>query len=230
MKPSSRGSFSPVTTGWRAAPVASSRSVSEVEVSLSTVMALNEASVASAKSGCRIEAGRAASVTAKASMVAMSGAIMPEPLAMPAMVTATPSISTLAAAPLGKVSVVMIARAAASTPSPRSSVASSATRLVIFSTGSRWPITPVEATKISSGRQPRAWATASASARTAASPSGPRNTLALPALMITARARPDGRISRHQTTGCPAVVERVNTPATVLPGATSISVRSSRSR
>ena len=50
-------------------------------------------------------------------MVAMSGAIMPEPLAIPAIVTGTPSISAVAAAPLGKVSVVMIARAAASMPS-----------------------------------------------------------------------------------------------------------------
>ena len=204
--------------------------MSEVEVSLSTVMALNEASVASASKGCRMAAGRAASVTTKASMVAMSGAIIPEPLAIPAMVTGTPSIWHLAAAPLGKVSVVMIARAAASMPSARKPAARSATRPVIFSTGRRWPITPVEATNTSSGGQSRAAAMATASARTAASPSAPRKTLALPALTITARARPAGRISRHQTTGCPAVVERVNTPATVLPGATSISVRSSRSR
>jgi hypothetical protein len=35
-------------------------------------------------------------------MVAMSGAIMPEPLAMPAMATSTPSIVTVAPAPLGR--------------------------------------------------------------------------------------------------------------------------------
>ena len=34
-------------------------------------------------------------------MVAMSGAIMPEPLAMPARVTVAPSISSVRVAPLG---------------------------------------------------------------------------------------------------------------------------------
>ncbi|MHC2805372.1 hypothetical protein ACVMII_005118 [Bradyrhizobium diazoefficiens] len=47
------------------------------------------------------------------SIVAISGAIMPAPLAMPLMVTlALPSL-TVAVATLGKVSVVMIALAAA---------------------------------------------------------------------------------------------------------------------
>ena len=44
----------------------------------------------------------------------MSGAIIPEPLAKPVIVTGTPSSSTRATAPFGKVSVVMIARAARS--------------------------------------------------------------------------------------------------------------------
>ena len=43
----------------------------------------------------------------------MSGAIMPEPLAMPEIRISPPSPCT-AAAPLGKVSVVMMARAAIS--------------------------------------------------------------------------------------------------------------------
>ena len=47
-------------------------------------------------------------MTTKASIVAMSGAIMPEPLAIPASVTGAPSIVAVATAPLGKVSVVMI--------------------------------------------------------------------------------------------------------------------------
>ena len=59
----------------------------------------------------------AASVKRKTSIVAMSGAIMPEPLAKPVIVTGTPSSSTRATAPLGKVSVVMIARAARSAAS-----------------------------------------------------------------------------------------------------------------
>ena len=48
----------------------------------------------------------------KTSMVAMSGAIMPEPLAMPLMVTVLPPSFTLTVAALGKVSVVMMALAA----------------------------------------------------------------------------------------------------------------------
>ena len=43
----------------------------------------------------------AASVNRKASMVAMSGAIMPAPLAMPLMVTGTPSISAWRMASFG---------------------------------------------------------------------------------------------------------------------------------
>ena len=46
-------------------------------------------------------------------MVAMSGTIMPEPLAMPLMVTLALPSFTVAVATFGKVSVVMIARAAA---------------------------------------------------------------------------------------------------------------------
>ena len=59
-------------------------------------------------------------------------------------------------------------------------------------------------------------------------PRTPVQALALPELTITARTRPAGRIRRPQTTGCPAVVERVNTAATVLSSATSIRARSSR--
>ena len=52
-------------------------------------------------SACRMSAGIFASVATKASMVAMSGAIMPEPLAMPLSVTLTPSIFAVAVASLG---------------------------------------------------------------------------------------------------------------------------------
>ena len=47
-------------------------------------------------------------------MVAMFGAIMPEPLAMPASDTSTPSTCSASPLPFGNVSVVMKARAAAS--------------------------------------------------------------------------------------------------------------------
>jgi len=75
--------------------------VSLVEVSPSTVMQLNDLSTLSRNSVCNSGAGRRASVNTKDSMVAMSGAIMPEPLAMPAMVTGLPPISVWRTAPLG---------------------------------------------------------------------------------------------------------------------------------
>ena len=92
------------------------------------------------------------------SMVAMSGAIMPAPLAMPAMVTSIPSILAVAAASLGKVSVVMMAFAASAmrcgvaSPWSRSKTPSN----LEASRGS--PITPVEATKISFALPPTAFA------------------------------------------------------------------------
>ena len=66
-----------------AAPVANSSSVSEVDVSLSTVIALNERRTDFDSIACRAGAAIAASVNTNDSMVAMSGAIMPAPLAMP---------------------------------------------------------------------------------------------------------------------------------------------------
>ena len=87
---------------WRAPlPVANSSSVSLVEVSESTVMALKDGPVPAVRHSCSTAAGNAASVKTNASMVAMSGAIMPEPLAMPLIVTLVPSIMALALASLG---------------------------------------------------------------------------------------------------------------------------------
>ena len=60
-----------------------------------------------------------ASVAMNDSIVAMSGWIMPAPLAMPVTVTGTPSTITRRDAPFGTVSVVMIAFAAANQPSAR---------------------------------------------------------------------------------------------------------------
>ncbi len=82
----------------------------------------------------------------KASIVAMSGAIMPEPLAMPLIVTGQPSIVALRVASLGKVSVVMIASAAAFQPPGRVAAVSLPRRSTTKPSGSASPITPVEAT------------------------------------------------------------------------------------
>jgi len=84
-----------------AVPVAKSRSVSEVDVSLSTVMALNEPRTPFLSSACRIGAGSAASVKTNERRVAMSGAIMPAPLAMPLIVTIVSPSGTRRVAPFG---------------------------------------------------------------------------------------------------------------------------------
>ena len=68
-----------------ALPVANSSSVSEVEVSPSMVTALKVSPTPSCSSACSAGAAIAASVKTKDSIVAMSGAIMPAPLAMPLM-------------------------------------------------------------------------------------------------------------------------------------------------
>ena len=111
----SRGSLARAIFGApRAAPVAKTSNVSEVEVSPSTVTALKR--VDDGLGQDRLQAGAAigASVNTKDSIVAMSGAIMPAPLAMPLIVTVAPPIFACAVATFGNVSVVMIALAASS--------------------------------------------------------------------------------------------------------------------
>jgi len=65
----------------RGVPWRTAGSVSDVEVSLSTVIALNEPRTDRDSSVCKASAPIAASVKTKASMVAISGAIIPAPLA-----------------------------------------------------------------------------------------------------------------------------------------------------
>src|SRR6202011_3705511 len=93
-------------------PVAKASSVSEVEVSLSMVSALNVSVTPSFNSARNADAEIGASVNTKDSMVAISGMIMPAPLAMPLMVTSVLPSLTVAVAIFGNVSVVMIALAA----------------------------------------------------------------------------------------------------------------------
>ena len=189
---------------------------------------LKDRSVAAARSGCNTACGNRASVKINASIVAMSGAIMPEPLAKPLRRTSTPPNRAVAAAPLGKVSVVMIARAAFSQFVGPSSGAAFPSPAVSFSAGKVSPMTPVEAMKISFALPPTSRAAAAAVASTAAFPALPVKTLALPELTTSPRTRPDLRQSRHHRTGAPGVSERVKRPATVEPDDSSASIRSSR--
>ena len=111
----------------------------------------------------------ATSVAKKASMVAMSGRIMPAPLAMPVTTARRPAITKVRETSLGRVSVVMMARAArgqASASRPARAAGRAAARR---STGKGSPITPVEkgstASALQAARAARAAQLASASAR-----------------------------------------------------------------
>ena len=162
--------------------------MSDVDVSLSMVSALNVSSTPLLSSDCSTADDSGASVNTNDSMVAMSGAIMPAPLAMPLMVTlALPSL-TVAVATFGKVSVVMIARAAliqSAGAALSASVPSTPSNLVA-SSGS--PITPVEARNTSSGLHPTALAAIDAVNAVACRPVLPVKALALPEFTTSARA------------------------------------------
>src|SRR5712675_1922879 len=152
-------------------------------------------------------------------MVAMSGAIMPAPLAKPLIVTvALPSLA-VAVATLGNVSVVMIALAASS----QASGCVAATRPSITPSNalalSGSPITPVEARNTSPGRQPMARAAIWAVNWQAWRPVLPVKALALPELTTSARA--DAllplRLARHHSTGAEGHFDLVKTPAAAVP-------------
>src|SRR3546814_4265645 len=83
-------------------------------------------------------------------MVAMSGAIMPDPLMMPTRFTVRPPTTACATAAFGKVSVVMIVAAASSQPHGGAAKAASNPASAL-SMGRGTPITPVEETNTSEG-------------------------------------------------------------------------------
>src|SRR6185312_5436689 len=147
----------------------------------------------------------------------MSGAIMPAPLAMPLMVTvALPSLA-VAVATLGNVSVVMIALAASSHIPGRA-----AANMPSITPSNAWafrgsPITPVEARNTSAGRQPTARAVMSAVNLQAWRPFFPVKALAFPELTTSARCLAPLRCARDHSTGADGHLERVKTPATVVP-------------
>ena len=133
---------------------------------------------------------------------------------MPLMVTISPSILATRQEPLGKVSVVMIASAAARQP-PEASRSIRLGKCGVSRSASRGtPMTPVEAMKTSADFAPTRAAACSAIARVAFAPTAPVNAFELPALTTRARALPlpRRRASRHQSTGAPGIFERVNTP------------------
>src|SRR6056297_59175 len=153
----------------------------------------------------------------------MSGAIMPDPLAMPAMVTVSPPISTIRLAPLGKVSVVMMARAAASMPVSSSVPTRLSMTVSMRSCGRRSPMTPVDDVKTRLSGTPAAAEAAWQRAATLSSPARPVKALALPELTRNAAPsgaapprRPGPSFASQSSTGAARVFERVNTPATAV--------------
>ena len=192
------------------------------------VTALKVSSTPLFSSDCSAPARIGASVNTKASMVAMSGAIMPAPLAMPLMVTLALPSFTVAVATFGKVSVVMIALAA-SIQSPGAAVSASVPSTpsnLVASSGS--PITPVEARNTSLGLQPTALAAIEAVSVVACRPVLPVKALALPEFTTSARAWPRPSLARHHSTGADGHFDWVKTPATAVPlsiTASSTSVR-----
>src|SRR5205823_1040065 len=115
--------------------------------------------------------------------------------------TATPSIVAVAVAPLGKVSVVVIARAAGSQPLAESNGGICGSAAMILSAGGCSPITPVEEMNTSLGSHPKSRAVAVAVVSTTSLPARPVKTLELPELTTMLRTLPPGRQSRHHTTG-----------------------------
>jgi hypothetical protein len=211
--------------------VAATTKLSFVDVSPSTVAELNERAATCGTSVDSTPASIGASVATNASIVAIAGWIMPDPLATPVIVIGTPSTSTRRDAPLGTVSVVMIADTAASQRSGASAASAAGSAATIFATGSGSMITPVERGSTSFSAQPRRSATALHVVRASAMPACPVPALALPALNTIARrlrAAPAARCSRQTVTGAAQKRFAVNTPAACVPASKATSSTSSR--
>ncbi len=161
-------------------------------MSPSTVMVLKVSSTAPASARCNTSAATRASVVMKQSMVAICGWIIPEPLAMAAKRTVLPPTSRWRKASLVRRSVVRMASAAPATSSP-SAATSAGAAAAMRSTGRRMPMPPVDAVSTCSGPAPSALATAAATARSSAAPTGPVSALALPLLATMARTPSAGR-------------------------------------
>ncbi len=196
-------------------------------------MILKVSRTVSTSSVCSTEEGIAASVKMKDNIVAMSGAIIPEPLATPLIVTGTPSIIAVAVAALGNVSVVMMARAAEVEARPRAHLS------IIRSKWARQRLGPKRLAD-HAGRglkdiaPPAAQRSQSAApiAFTVVAPALPVKAFELPALTMSARA--DGLFLAFQIGAAPIDRRRCHGRAReyagelVVPGSNSASNRSSR--
>ena len=152
-----------------ARPVANANTVSLVEVSLSTVMQLKVLSFEADNSCWRKPASTAASVKIYPSIVAISGAIMPEPLMIPTTCTFVPPTIALAVAPFAKVSVVPMVLVASS-QLQGSELNTRVSPANALSLGNGTPMTPVDDTNTALSEHPRCAATCVVIASTASRP------------------------------------------------------------
>ena len=120
--------------------------MSLVDVSPSTVRQLNVRSTTRRKTDSRTGRGMAASVVMTESIVALWGWIIPAPFAMPPIRTGRSPIRPSTAQVFSRVSVVMMARAAASHPSGLKAATAAGIPFNSFWMGSAIPMTPVLAT------------------------------------------------------------------------------------
>ena len=90
-------------------------------------------------------------------------------------------------------------------------------------------MTPVEATTTSEGRHPSAFAVTAAISRASARPPSPVAAFAQPALITTARARPDATCSRDTITGAAGARLSVKTAAAAHSRSAASSARSAPS-
>ena len=197
-------------------------------MSPSIVTALKLSATPRASRRCNTGAAIGASVNTKASMVAMSGAIMPAPLAMPQIVTVASPSFAVAAAPFGKVSVVMMALAAACQPAGPG-VGNERVHHAVEGMG-------VERLADDAGRSQKHFAGLAASRfrrargglfrRLPAAAAGERVGVAGIDYEY-AGCRP-ASLSRHQSTGADGHFDRVNRPATAVSLSSSASSTSVR--
>ena len=135
-------------------PLDSTTQVSLVEVSPSTVTRLKVLADTSRRAFSSIPWVMAQSVVMKQSMVPMLGWIIPEPLAMAPILTSFPPAVKETAASFFTVSVVMMARAAASEPSVLRAAAAAGIPAWMAAMLMVWPMTPVEQTTKSVSSRP----------------------------------------------------------------------------
>ncbi len=135
-----------------------STTVSFVDMQPSESTRLNVRATASLRTRCSSSGAATASVVSTDSIVAMPGANIPAPLAIPPTVTPC----ACATAVLATVSVVMMATAAESPPVAARAAAAAVKPGSSRSMSSRSPMSPVEQTATSIGPQPSKSATCSA--------------------------------------------------------------------